>query len=254
MHTAQPGLGAQADVPISDWYYAGPPVDVWGLGIVLYTMICGRMPFDRPTIDMIHKACLCSPAGLHFPRRVSTGALLCLCMLGVQHLTHTCGLTPKKGCRDLLRRMLQANPAARASLDEVLKHPWMNTSAPRCPRMLLLGADSDAPKHAALKWPDQVNRKWFNRIAAIESKNGDDAWKSLVHALELVSQLCEPCSGGDSRAHTRSFTSHTSRLSRIRELLDRASSLLAKIRSRAVLEWSIPESPLRKRRAKIVTT
>jgi len=160
-----------------------------------------------------------------------------------------------KGCRDLLRRMLQANPAARASLDEVLKHPWMNPSATRCPRMLLLGADSDVPKHAALKWPDQVNRKWFNRIAAIESKNGSDAWRSLVHALELVSHLCEPCSGGDSRAHTRSFTSHMSRLSRVRELLDRAlSSLLAKIRSRAVLEWSIPDSPLRKRRAKIETT
>jgi serine/threonine protein kinase len=165
--------------------------------------------------------------------------------------THTCCLTPKKGCRDLLRRMLQANPAARASLDEVLTHPWMNPSAFRCPRMLLLGADSDVPKHAALKWPDQVDRKWFYRIAAIEPENGDDAWRSLAHALELVSQLCEACSGGDSRAHTsRSFTSHN-RLSR--ELPDRALSLLARIRSRAVLEWSIQVSPLRKRRTKIVT-
>lgn len=150
--------------------------------------------------------------------------------------------------------MLQANPTARASLDEVLKHPWMNPSAFRCPRILLLGADSDMPKHARLKWPDQVDRKWFYRIAAIESKNGDDAWRSLAHALELVSHLCEPCSGGDSRAHTRSLTSHLSGLSRVRELPDRALSLLAKIRSRAVLEWSIQVSPLRKRRTKIVTT
>jgi serine/threonine protein kinase len=156
---------------------------------------------------------------------------------------------PQKGCRDLLRRMLQANPAARASLDEVLKHPWMNPSAIRCPRMLLLGADSDVPKHAALKWPDQVDHKSFYRIAAIESKNGDDAWKSLVHALEFVSHLCDPCSGGDSRAHTRSFSSHMSGISRVRELPDRALSLLAEIRSRAVLEWSIQVSPFRKRRS-----
>jgi hypothetical protein len=119
---------------------------------------------------------------------------------------------------------------------------------------LSLGADSDVPKYAALKWPDQVDRKSFNRIAAIESKNGDDAWKNLAHALELVSHLCDPCSCGDSQGHTRSFISHISRLSReVRELLDRALSLLAKIRSHAVLERSIPDSPLKKRRTKIVT-
>ena len=88
--------------------------------------------------------------------------------------------------------MLQANPAARASLGEVLKHPWMTPPTFRCPSVLLLRADGDVPKHAAVKWPDQVNRKWFNRIAAIESKNGDEAWGSLVHALELVSHLCGP--------------------------------------------------------------
>ncbi|KAI0279129.1 hypothetical protein BGY98DRAFT_970595 [Russula aff. rugulosa BPL654] len=140
--------------------------------------------------------------------------------------------------------MSVSNPAARASLDEVLKHPWMTPPASRCPRMLLLGADRD--------WPDQVDRKCFDRIAAIESKNGDDAWRSLVHSLELVSHLCN---GGDSRAHIWSLTSHLSRLSRIRirELPDRALSLLAKIRSRAVLDWSIQVSPLRKRWTKIVT-
>ena len=114
--------------------------------------------------------------------------------------------------------------------------------------MLSLGADSDVPKHAALKWPDPVDHKQFYRIAAIESKNGDDAWKSLAHALELVSHLCEPCGGGDSRAHARSFTSHVRHLSgfsRVRELPDRGLSLLAKIRSHAVLEWS----RLRKRRS-----
>lgn len=250
IHTTQ--LGAQAEIPS---YYAGPPVDVWGFGVVLHTLICGRVPFDESTAEGMHQASLCSPAGLHFPKRVSRGVLLFLCARGVSalfiiclshlhsHIHTRCLSLERKGCRDLLQRMLQADPTARASLDEVLKHPWM----------LLLGADSDVPKHAALKWPDQVDRKWFDRVAALESRNGDDAWRSLAQALDLVSHLCEPCScsSGDSRAHTRSCTtSHMSRLPQgIRELPDRALSLLAKIRSHAVLQVSLS----RKRRTKIVT-
>jgi hypothetical protein len=78
--------------------------------------------------------------------------------------------------------MLQADPVARASLDEVLAHPWMQRVS-RCPGKLSVGAD--VPKHAALRWPDQVNCQTFYRIAALESRNGDDAWKSLDNALGL---------------------------------------------------------------------
>jgi len=231
---------------------------VWGLGVVLYTLVCGRVPFDEPTLDVMHEASVRSPETLYFPRRVSRGALLPVCVRA-QHLslihhsshTHTYYLWPKKDCKDLLRRMLHADPAARASLDEVLNHPWTNSSAFRCPRMLPVWADSDVSKLAALKWPDQVDRKEFYRIAALDSRNGDDALRNLANTLELVSRLCELCSGGNSRAHTLNLTS---RLSRVRDLPDRAWSLLAKIRSRAVLDWSIVVWPSRKRRAKMVTS
>jgi hypothetical protein len=133
----------------------------------------------------------------------------------------------------------------------VLNHPWTNSPTVRCPRMLPVGADSDVSKLAALKWPDQVDRENFYRIAALDSRNEDDALRNLSDTLDLVSRLCEPCSGGNSRAHTLSLTS---RLSRVRDLPDRAWSLLAKIRSRAVPDWSIVVWPSRRRRAKMVTS
>jgi hypothetical protein len=113
--------------------------------------------------------------------------------------------------------------------------------------MVSMGAD--VPKYAALQFPDQDDSKW-DIFAALESKNGDDAWMSLPDTLKLVSRLCEPCSSSDSQAHV---LRGTYRLSRVRELPDRILSLFAKVRSCTVLGWSIPVLPSKERQSKMVT-
>lgn len=34
--------------------YRGPEIDVWSFGIILYTMVCGKVPFDGYDIVSIH--------------------------------------------------------------------------------------------------------------------------------------------------------------------------------------------------------
>jgi serine/threonine protein kinase len=75
--------------------YHGVPATVWSLGILLYDMVCGDIPFDND--DQIVRA---QP---FFPPFLS------------------------KSVKDLIRHCLSFNPASRPSLEEILHHPWMTT-------------------------------------------------------------------------------------------------------------------------------
>lgn len=42
----------------SDDNYVGGPVDVWALGVLLYFMVIGNMPFRAPTVPALRSAVL----------------------------------------------------------------------------------------------------------------------------------------------------------------------------------------------------
>ncbi|CAJ0753357.1 8132_t:CDS:10 [Entrophospora sp. SA101] len=80
--------------------YTGPEVDVWSFGIVLYVLVCGKVPFDDQSMPALHA-------------KIKKGVVEYPGWLG-------------SDCKHLLSRMLVANPLHRASLAEVMNHPWMN--------------------------------------------------------------------------------------------------------------------------------
>ena len=79
--------------------YTGPEVDVWSFGIVLYVLVCGKVPFDDQSMPQLHA-------------KIKKGVV-----------EYPPWLTPE--CRTLIARMLTTNPADRATLHEIMSHPWM---------------------------------------------------------------------------------------------------------------------------------
>ncbi|OJJ49740.1 hypothetical protein ASPZODRAFT_58243 [Penicilliopsis zonata CBS 506.65] len=80
--------------------YTGPEVDVWSFGIVLYVLVCGKVPFDDQSMPQLHA-------------KIKKGVV-----------EYPQGLSSE--CRHIISRMLVTDPKQRASLAEIMAHPWMN--------------------------------------------------------------------------------------------------------------------------------
>uniref|UniRef100_A0A8C9RT21 MAP/microtubule affinity-regulating kinase 3 n=1 Tax=Scleropages formosus TaxID=113540 RepID=A0A8C9RT21_SCLFO len=80
--------------------YDGPEVDVWSLGVILYTLVSGSLPFDGQNLKELRERVL--RGKYRIPFYMSTD------------------------CENLLKRFLVLNPAKRGTLEEIMKDRWIN--------------------------------------------------------------------------------------------------------------------------------
>jgi len=89
---------------ISGNLYAGPEVDVWSCGVILYALLCGTLPFDDESIPNLFK-------------KIKSG------MYSLpSHLSQS--------SRDLILKMLVVDPMKRITIAEIRLHPWFQHKLP----------------------------------------------------------------------------------------------------------------------------
>ena len=95
--------------------YDGKAGDVWACGVMLFVMLCARYPFRRPEDEQLQPS-----NKLH---------VMLKRILQVQYELPD-GLVVSDACRDLLRRILVADPRERIGIDGIMAHPWFQTNLP----------------------------------------------------------------------------------------------------------------------------
>uniref|UniRef100_A0A7N6FDM3 non-specific serine/threonine protein kinase n=1 Tax=Anabas testudineus TaxID=64144 RepID=A0A7N6FDM3_ANATE len=84
--------------------YEGPQLDIWSMGVVLYVLVCGALPFDGPTLPVLRQRVL--EGRFRIPYFMT------------------------EDCEHLIRRMLVLDPSKRLSLAQIKEHKWMTLDVP----------------------------------------------------------------------------------------------------------------------------
>ncbi|XP_027351423.1 SNF1-related protein kinase catalytic subunit alpha KIN10-like [Abrus precatorius] len=89
---------------ISGKLYAGPEIDVWSCGVILYFLLCGTLPFYDENIPNLFK-------------KIKGGIYTLPCHLSL-------------GARDLIPRMLEVDQVKRMTIPQLRQHPWFQALLP----------------------------------------------------------------------------------------------------------------------------
>ncbi|KAK3560919.1 hypothetical protein QTP86_023112 [Hemibagrus guttatus] len=154
--------------------YEGPQLDIWSLGVVLYVLVCGALPFDGPSLPVLRQRVL--EGRFRIPYFMT------------------------EDCEHLIRRMLVLDPSKRLSVAQIKEHKWMVLEVP-VQRPLLYQQSSTAEEDTGLgEYSEQVLRLMhslgIDQHKTVESLQN----KSYNHFAAIYYLLVERL-----RAHRSSF-------------------------------------------------
>jgi 5'-AMP-activated protein kinase catalytic alpha subunit len=97
--------------------YFGPLADLWSIGVILFALVSGYLPFEDPNTSVLYKKILSGD--------------------------YTCPKWLSPEVKDLIHCILEVDPKKRYTVENVRRHPWYNlVPESAIPRDVMVSTDA----------------------------------------------------------------------------------------------------------------